>query len=331
MATSSRRLLTTPSRRRQLMELRELIRLFEHHHRAHNRSADTIRHYQDSLRLCLRCLEQSGIPATTESLTNATMATFAEWLRATPIRPWRGQTQRSIWGVHGALKDIKIFVKWLAEEGHIARAPKVPVPTLPKRLFPVLTDAELAQVFACKQLADGSEIAIRNRALVAMLLDTGMRLSEIAGLTYEDVNLRDGSAKVTGKGDKQRIVFFQAGAAEALRRWLSIRGEEEGSLFWLTNHGVRMLLKRIKDETGLPVLHAHQFRHTAFTMMVRGRMPLALVQRIAGHASITTTESYLALADEDVREGHKTASPFDRIQSHLDPPPPAGRRRLKTS
>ncbi len=330
MTSSVRRLATTPSRRRNAMDVGTLCMHFRRHHEVQGNSEATITHYEDSVKLLLRCLEDSGINPTTDNLTAPTMNLFAAWLRATPTRPWRGKTERSIWGVHGALKDVKAFLRWAAEEELIAKAPKVPVPRLPQRLFPILTDNELDRVFSCKQLAGKSEVVTRNLALVSFMADTGVRLSEAAGILFEDVNIKGGSVLIRGKGQKERLVYFADGVAESLRRWMAVRGNDPGSLFWLKTPGIRMLFKRIQDEVGLKVFTPHQLRHTAFTSMVKQNVDLHTIKRIAGHASVTTTEAYLALAGEDVRAKHSAASPFDRIKERAEPMVP-GKRRLRTT
>ena len=72
----------------------------------------------------------------------------------------------------------------------------MPIPKLPQTLFPVLTDTELSQIFQSRQLSTDTEIGKRNRALLAFMLDTGVRLAEVPGLKYEDVYLSDGMAKI---------------------------------------------------------------------------------------------------------------------------------------
>lgn len=331
MASSKRRLDRSPDRRRRDMTaLDELVDAFIHHHRAMGSAVSTIKHYEDSLSLLTRCVAEEGLPLDASSLTGATMNRFAGWLRATPTRPWRGKTERSIWGVHGALKDTRIWLRWLVENELLERAPKVPVPKLPKTLFPILSDDDLELVFACKQLSERSEIATRNRALIAFMLDTAVRLGEIARLSYEDIHLRDGSARIQGKGNKERMVYFSEGCAETIMKWLTIRGEESGSLFWLEVSGINMLFKRIKTETGLPLFTAHQIRHTALTMLVRDGVDLHTIKRLAGHASVTTTEAYLAMAPTDIRDKHRAASPFDKIHQRSQPSS-RGKRRLRSA
>src|SRR5829696_4927018 len=111
MAPSTRRLATTPSRRSASMQnLEELGELFLAHHEALGRSAATVTHYQDSLKLLVRCFKELDILPLSTNLTSHHMNLFATWLRETPTKLWRGKTERSIYGVHGALKDTKAFV-----------------------------------------------------------------------------------------------------------------------------------------------------------------------------------------------------------------------------
>ena len=328
MASSKRRLEYSPDRRRTTVtHVEPLIAAFLTHHDAMGHSPKTIKHYGDSLRLFLRCLEENEIPATTAALNNATMTIFAGWLRTTPTREWRGKTERSTYGVRGALVDLKVFTRWLAEGEYIDRAPKITMPKLPQGLFPVLTDQELKIIFASKHLDAKTEQSIRNRALIAFMLDTGVRLSEAANLTMHHIFVSEGTAKIHGKGNKERLVYFSDAAREAIQKWLKVRGTDDGQVFWLETSGIRMLLRRIKEDTGLPLLHAHQLRHTCFTQLVKQNVDLHTIKRLAGHASVTTTEAYLALADDDLKDKHTAASPFDALQRRTAPP--KARRRLR--
>jgi integrase/recombinase XerC len=297
-----------------------------------NKSGLSVRsreHYQHSFGLFNRFADDERIDLEAP-LTHEAMDRFAAWLRDTPVPAWRGSTVRSIYGVHGALKDIKVWVRWLVEYEYLDRAPKVPVPKLPKRRFPILTEEQLHQVFTCPALADGSELAVRNRALISFMLDTGVRLGEVAGLRFDDLDLRERQAVIRGKGNKERLVYFHPDCRDALRLWISYRGEDEGELFWLGAGGVRMVLRKIKEQTGLKQFHAHQLRHTALTMMAKAKMDLHEIKEIAGHASVTTTDAYIAMAGRDIRDKHEAASPLAMISQGLAPIKQR-RRRLRRS
>jgi len=332
MTTSRRRLGRTSQQR--VVNVKTLASLEAEciaHHRALGRSENTIHHYQDSFRLMDAYLADAGIDPTSEVLTTQTFQGLAAYLRRTPTRGFRGSTERTIHGIHGIMKDWRAFCRWALEEDLIEALPKVPVPRLPQHLFPVLTETELATIFNSKQLDVHTEIGKRNRAMIAFMLDTGVRLAEVTGLGIDDLNLREGMAKVRGKGNKERMVFYSSGVTDGLKKWLAIRGDGPGTLFWLAPDGVRMVLERIKKETGLPLLHAHQLRHTAATMMVRQHADLHTVKRILGHSQLSTVEWYLSLDNTDLKDKHTSASPFEKIRSTIEPETLRGRRRLKAS
>lgn len=332
MTGSVRRLQRTNSRRSSDVDsLERLEATYLNHHKALGHSDKTVAHYTNTFLVFHRFLSETDKPSTSECLTTAVMQEFVTWLRETPTRGFRGSTERTVDGVHGIMKDLRAFTRFLVSEELLDRQPKVPVPKLPRHLFPVLTESELETILTCRQLDPRTEIGKRNRAMLAFMLDTGIRLSEVANLRLSAVNVKDGSARILGKGKKERIVYFSDGAATSLKLWLSVRGEnDELPLFWLKPAGVRQVMERIKRETGIKVLYCHQLRHTALTLMVKGEMDLHSIKRMAGHASVTTTEAYLALSQEDIRAKQHAASPFDRIAGRIDPEHQK-RRRLRSS
>lgn len=318
----------SPARRSTRMELHELEERYLAHHRALGHSEKTVIHYRNTFLCFDRFL--ADVPQADE-LSGAAMNAFASWLRATPTKGWRGDTNRSEFGIHGLLKDMRAFLNWLVEEEILEKAPKVPVPKLPQTLFPILSDAELARVFGTRQLDPKSEIGIRNRALIAFLLDTGVRRAEVAALTTGDITLQDGMAKVSGKGRKERIVFFAPATAKLLKSWLAIRGDGDGPFFWLSPDGIHMLFRRIQKEAGLEVFHPHQLRHTAATKLLAGGADTHSVRRMLGHSSVVVTEKYLSLSTADLKAKHAASSPYERLSGQLEPTPIRGKRRLKTA
>ena len=163
--------------------------------------------------------------------------------------------------------------------------------------------ASLIQVCA----ADNSPAGYRDTALIAMLIATGMRRTEVASLTLADVQLTDDSAKVTliGKGDKQRTAYIRNGAYKALRDWLAVRGDTAGSLFCAINkagvmqaeHGmsttaIHLILKKRVAEAGIASLSAHDLRRTYVGEMLDAGADVSTIAAIVGHASVTTTARY---------------------------------------
>jgi len=223
---------------------------------------------------------------------------------------------------------MRAFLRWLNNEGLLERSVNVPVPRLPQTLFPILTDAELAQIWSSRYLRGRSPLATRNRALLGLMLDTGLRRAEVESLTLAALTVEDGLLTVTGKGNKQRRVPFSSSVAHLLAEWVRLRGNEPGSLFWLKAAGIRMVFRRIQEDLGLEIFHPHQLRHQAATMMVRNNSDLETVRRILGHSDISTTARYLSMTDADLRAKHAAASPYDSFMKASETIVPARRKRL---
>ena len=330
-AYSGRRL--SLQRKRKAARMTSLTQLeagYIAHHTSRNSSTKTIERYQQTFADFHRFLTETNRPATSAALTADTLAAFSSWLQTTPIRGWRGSTTRSIHGTHARLRDMKSFTHWLAEEEYLEKAPKVVLPKLPQGLFPILSEEQMRTLLTCRHLSGGSEQATRNMAMFALMVETGLRLSEVANLKLSDMELESGTIQVWGKGRKQRRVFFTPAVEARLRAWLKIRFEDDDSLFQLTPRGIQQVFVRIRKETGVPI-HPHKLRHQAATYMVRAHANTHTVQRILGHSSVTVTEKYLSLADEDLQAAHAAASPFERVTGLIELPTPKKRRRLKTA
>jgi site-specific recombinase XerD len=299
------------------------------HHRQRHSSPKTVKHYEGTFDLFREFLDVHGKPTTGESLNSTTIGEFSTWLDESPARKWRGDTERSIVTIHGHLKDLRAFTRWLHENDKLNALPKIYLPTLPQTLFPILSEEDLRKVYQTKQMTLETEIGKRNRALISFMLDSGTRMAEVAGLKYQDLYLSEGVAQISGKGHRERLVFFSSNTIDAIKLWLTVRGKDTGNLFWLKPAGIRMMIDRIQIEAELPIFHAHQIRHTALTMMLRKKMDSHEVKRVAGHSNILVTERYLSLTKEDLKNAHTMASPVDQVYAQIEPTPSSRRRWSK--
>ncbi len=165
------------------------------------------------------------------------------------------------------------------------------------------TGGELvALVRAC--LGDTSPAGARDAALLAVLYTGGVRRSELAGLDLGDWSADPPTLRVRGKGDKERLVPLAGGAVAAVRAWLRVRGDRSGGFFLPINKGGRICGARISDhavyavlrkrlaEAGVARLSPHDLRRTFVGDLLDAGVDLATVQRLAGHASPTTTARY---------------------------------------
>ena len=167
---------------------------------------------------------------------------------------------------------------------------------------------------------------VRDRAILLLLLDTGLRVSEAGGLRLGDLRA-DGTLKVRGKGSKERIVPVGATARTAIVRYLGQRGpgrpttrSSSAGAGALDGRGIQQAIRRLKTRIGVTGrLSPHSLRHTfARSYLVNGGDVFSL-QRILGHTTLDMVKRYVALADVDLVERHRGASPADRLMG--------GRRR----
>jgi integrase/recombinase XerD len=217
------------------------------------------------------------------------------------------------------VRAIKTFWSWMQRQGIIKYNPlaEVSAPKIPKRLPKILTEDELRALFRIS-LSD------RDRALLMLLLDSGIRLTELANLRFDDVDLKNDVVSVIGKGDKQRHVFISKDTA----LWLIIytcEGRRPDSQlsnqFFLTNDGYPLTASRIQKILEIigrkarlkQRLSPHRLRHTYATLSLKNGANLEFLRRSLGHTDLKTTEVYLTLSDTDVQAAHKQFSPVKNL------------------
>ena len=159
----------------------------------------------------------------------------------------------------------------------------------------------------------------RNRAMILLLLDTGIRSSELCGLKIHHFDLKARFIRVMGKGDKERILPFSARTGKALWRYLATR-EIDDLGRWLfvrqddmdfDRNSLLKVFRVIGNRAGVSDVNIHRFRHTfAINFLRNGGDPWSL-QMMLGHATLEMVKNYLALANADLEKNHKIASPVD--------------------
>jgi site-specific recombinase XerD len=302
----------------EAMRLSELVDEYRVALRVAGRSPRTIRWYDDHLAEFIRFLERSGDRATLAELRPPVVR---RWLVAISARHDRPLAPSS---VAGRVRTLRAFGSWLEREFDLPNNPLrgVPVPRVPEQLVRSLREPEIRALLAA--IDAGSEQPDRDRALVLLLLDTGIRLSEAAGLSVHDVDLLEGRCRVMGKGAKERVVPVGRKARRAVRQMLARRGNPAASapLFAGTDgrplapHGIQQVMRRLSARADLSVrCSPHILRHTFARSFLQNGGDVFSLQRILGHSpsSLQVTRRYVDLLDDDLREIHRNASPVDRL------------------
>jgi integrase/recombinase XerD len=225
--------------------------------------------------------------------------------------------------VHQAYRHIRAFVKWLMLMKAVREYPLAGVEMrTPKTLPTVPTDEEIrAVVKACPETVTGR----RNRALLLLLTDTGVRNTEARNLLIESIDWIAPSVLVRqGKGRKDRVVPLNAITVRALKRWLEVHPDPYPANFLftyddgrqMTEFGLGQILRRLSDKAKLPKerwLHPHALRHAACVSWIKAGVPLEICRRLMGHASLHTVLIYANLTSADVMAAHRKAGAIERM------------------
>lgn len=219
-----------------------------------------------------------------------------------------GNTERSI---NTQRACISAFYSWLYKNRHIESNPCDPIkPTKFKK--------EIKFSFS-KEDIDALRSAcpnIRDRAIIEFLLSTGVRVSELTTIDIEDIDFANKSVHIVhGKGDKERITYFNDATAEWLHKYISNYHIVSGVLFKgkkgkMTKNGIEALLNRIADACGVEDVHPHRFRRTFATELSKNGCPVVEIQKLLGHSSLNTTMQYIALCDETTKHAYETHEAF---------------------
>ncbi len=302
--------------------------------RAERLSPDTIRNYTLTLRKFGEWLAGdpllTAITAEQVSKFMASLATPREHPGIAP-RPAAPLSKKTALNYHGALGALWT---WAVHEQivpvHIVHA--VPRPRPEKRAIVPFSEADVkALLAACgrsksykrpgKRECDNERpTAQRDRTLILLLLDTGMRAGELTGLKVRDVDIKNGRLLVFGKGAKERNLPFSPITGKAIWRYLQgERGEHtpKDPLFitWigdpLTRDALLQLMHGLGERAGVTDCHPHRFRHTFAVTFLRNGGNAYELQSMLGHTTLEMVKQYLQLAQTDIEAAHKRASPVE--------------------
>lgn len=243
------------------------------------------------------------------------------------IREFLGQYKRrggcSNITVDGMRRTYSSFFGFLANNGLIYKNPmtrihKITTPKLYKKAFSE-RELELLRYAIPKNHVKN----LRMKAIFELLLSSGVRISELNSMKRSDINWEDLTFKVTGKGNKERICYFNEKSGIAMQNYLKARKDlskynkkkynETNNAMWvstkkpylpLNTHAIQTSIRKLGEKSGVSDVHAHRFRRTCATIYLNRGMPVEQVQRLLGHESISTTQLYINVDETAVRLNH---------------------------
>lgn len=269
------------------------------------KSKATVKGYRSDLAL---------LAAQVESTNEFTLGALRQWLADAVAE---GKSRATLARRTAAVKS---FSSWLVKKGELDKdvAARLVTPKAGRHLPTVLSETQAGELVG--NASSGSEIEfLRDSAMLELMYAAGIRIGELVGLDVGAVDVDKRTAKVTGKGDKQRVVPFGEAAGDALRQWLAVRGQlaatGESALFVgvrgkrIDPRQVRRVVDKAATVTGARGLTPHGLRHTAATHLLEGGADLRIVQELLGHSSLQTTQIYTHVSADRLKAAFDQAHP----------------------
>ena len=203
--------------------------------------------------------------------------------------------------------NLSAFFSWLTNEDIITKNPFRQISTIKcdKKVRKIFSDVELDALRSACQKS-------KERAILEVLLSTGIRVDELASMEVCDIDRNTLSVHVKhGKGSKERITYISEVAMKHLMTYLNGRKEAGSSLLYnkfhkpLSTDGIRHILNTVADRAGVESVHPHRFRRTFATIMYKRGMPIQEIQALLGHSNINTTTLYIQMDDTLLQASYK--------------------------
>lgn len=203
---------------------------------------------------------------------------------------------------------LSSFFSWLEDEDYILKSPV-------RRIHKVKTISNIKETYSDEdlELMRDNCFEIRDLAMIDMLASTGMRVGEMVLLNKTDIDFNERECVVFGKGDKERVVYFDARTKIHLKKYLQSRNDNNPALFVslkvpherLKIGGIEVRLRNFGKQLGINKVHPHKFRRTLATMAIDKGMPIEQLQRLLGHRRIDTTLQYAMVKQSNVKIAHR--------------------------
>ena len=203
---------------------------------------------------------------------------------------------------------LSSFFSWLEDEDHILKSPV-------RRIHKVKTATNIKETYTDEELEKMRDncTELRDLAIVDMLASTGMRIGEMVLLNKDDINFNERECVVFGKGDKERVVYFDARTKIHLQNYIDGRTDDDPALFVTLRApherikigGIESRLREIGKALEIEKVHPHKFRRTLATLAIDKGMPIEQLQQLLGHKRIDTTLQYAMVKQSNVKQAHR--------------------------
>ncbi len=273
----------------------ELITMFLAAKRIEGCSEKTLKYYQTTIKSMVASLQKGVRHIVTEDLRSY-------------LTDYQSKNHSSKVTIDNIRRILSSFFSWLEDEDYIVKSPV-------RRIHKVKTASSIKETYSDEELEKMRDncTEIRDLAMIDMLASTGMRVGEMVLLNRDDINFSERECVVFGKGDKERIVYFDARAKLHLQQYLDSRSDQNPALFVslhapferLKIGGIESRLREMGKQLSISRVHPHKFRRTLATMAIDKGMPIEQLQRLLGHQRIDTTLQYAMVKQSNVKLAHR--------------------------
>lgn len=272
-----------------------LVELFLAAKRIEGCSEKSLKYYESTILALLDDLEKDVKHIVTDDIR-------------TYLTEYQARKQSSKVTIDNIRRILSSFFSWLEDEDYILKSPV-------RRIHKVKTGTNIKETYTDEalELMRDNCTELRDLAIIDMLASTGMRVGEMVLLNREDIDFNERECVVFGKGDKERIVYFDARTKIHLLNYLNSRNDDNPALFVslqkpynrLQISGVEVRLRQYGKRLGLNKVHPHKFRRTLATMAIDKGMPIEQLQQLLGHRRIDTTLQYAMVKQSNVKIAHR--------------------------
>ena len=273
----------------------DLVELFLSAKRIEGCSEKTLKYYNATIQAMLTCVGKGVRHIVTDDVRSY-------------LTEYQEKNQSSKVTIDNIRRILSSFFSWLEDEDYILKSPV-------RRIHKVKTGTNIKETYTDEalELMRDSCTELRDLAIIDMLASTGMRVGEMVLLNRADINFNERECVVFGKGDKERIVYFDARTKIHLQNYLNSRRDENPALFVslqkphkrLQISGIEVRLREYGKRLGLSKVHPHKFRRTLATIAIDKGMPIEQLQQLLGHRRIDTTLQYAMVKQSNVKIAHR--------------------------
>lgn len=258
-------------------------------------SEKTLAYYQNTIQAMI-----SGIGKAAQQITTEDLRAY--------LTKYQNEHKISRVTIDNIRRILSSFFSWLEDEDYIVKSPV-------RRIHKVKTAKIIKETYTDEalELMRDNAPSLRDLAIIDLLASSGMRVGELVTLNRDDINFAERECVVFGKGDKERLVYFDARTKIHLQNYLGDRSDDNSALFVslkfphdrLQIGGVEAMLRELGRQLNLTKVHPHKFRRTLATSAIDKGMPIEQVQQLLGHQKIDTTMHYAMVKQQNVKIAHR--------------------------